>query len=78
MEVRKGLNGTSIVILLIKFHFRIVFWMVFGILLGTGVIYLFFADGEVQHWNNPNKSKRRSIDNENSEQNPSKNFSSSL
>lgn len=39
-------------------NFRIVFWMVFGILLGTGLVYLLFADGEVQRWNDPKKSRR--------------------
>ena len=37
------------------FYSRIVFWMVFGILLGTGLFYLVFADGKVQPWNDPNK-----------------------
>jgi hypothetical protein len=27
--------------------------MVFGILIGTGIFYLIFADGKVQKWNNP-------------------------
>ena len=38
------------------YYSRIVFWMVFGILLGTGLFYLIFADGQVQPWNDPNKS----------------------
>lgn len=29
------------------------FWIVFGILLGTGLFYLIFADGKVQPWNDP-------------------------
>lgn len=65
----------------IKSNFRIVFWMVFGILLGTGVFYLVFADGEIQHWNSPIKSRRRSIDNESREcreENSSKIFSSNF
>lgn len=32
---------------------RLVFWMVFGILIGTGFFYLIFADGKVQPWNEP-------------------------
>jgi hypothetical protein len=31
--------------------------MVFGILIGTGLFYLVFADGKVQPWNDPNASK---------------------
>lgn len=27
--------------------------MVFGILVGTGVFYLIFADGKIQSWNDP-------------------------
>lgn len=68
----------SLITSLIESNFRIVFWMVFGILLVTGVFYLFFADGEIQHWNNPNKSKRQSIGNEDSEEKSNETFSSNL
>jgi hypothetical protein len=37
--------------------------MVFGILLGTGLFYLVFADGRVQPWNNPSESSRNNINN---------------
>ena len=29
------------------------FWITFGVLIGTGIIYLLFADGKIQPWNNP-------------------------
>lgn len=35
--------------------------MVFGVLLGTGLFYLLFADGKEQKWNNP---KRKSSQND--------------
>lgn len=35
------------------YDFRLVFWMIFGILIGTGIFYLIFADGKVQPWNDP-------------------------
>lgn len=44
------------------------FWIVFGILIGTGAFYLIFADGEVQHWNNPKKLTDGSKDNEKDEE----------
>ncbi|XP_037051081.1 putative inorganic phosphate cotransporter [Bradysia coprophila] len=59
------------------YEWRVVFWMVFGILLGTGLIYLLFADGEVQHWNDPKKSKQRTDDKESPEDSFDKNVSSS-
>ena len=48
-----------------SFH-RIVFWMVFGILIGTGLFYLIFADGKVQAWNVPKALKRQEEDDEDS------------
>ena len=27
--------------------------MVFGVLIGTGIFYLIFADGKIQSWNDP-------------------------
>lgn len=42
------------------FFYRIVFWAVFGILIGTGLIYLLFADGKIQSWNDPKSSSRTS------------------
>lgn len=37
--------------------------MVFGILLGTGLFYLVFADGKVQPWNNPKTERNNSDEN---------------
>lgn len=63
MEVGDGSETMHFTILLIESNFRIVFWMVFGILIATGAFYLLFADGEVQAWNNPKCSKRDTDDN---------------
>lgn len=41
------------------YQWRIVFWMVFGILLSTGIFYLTFADGKIQSWNDPKSAKKR-------------------
>lgn len=29
------------------------FWITFGVLIGTGIVYLLLADGKVQPWNDP-------------------------
>lgn len=58
----RELRGHLFTVSLIELIFRIVFWMVFIILIATGVFYLFFADGEVQAWNDPKNSKRESTD----------------
>ncbi|CRK93649.1 CLUMA_CG007178, isoform A [Clunio marinus] len=42
------------------YEWRIVFWMVFGILIATGLFYLIFADGKIQKWNDPNIQKNHS------------------
>lgn len=33
------------------YNWRLVFWIVFGVLTSTNLMYLFFASGEVQPWN---------------------------
>ncbi|XP_044758925.1 putative inorganic phosphate cotransporter isoform X2 [Coccinella septempunctata] len=43
-----------------KAEWRIVFWISFAIFNVTNLIYLFFASGEEQWWNNP---KRNAVDN---------------
>lgn len=47
-----------------SFHFRIVFWTVFAILLSTGAFYLIFADGKVQSWNDPKSLRRNNEEND--------------
>ncbi|XP_014215960.1 putative inorganic phosphate cotransporter [Copidosoma floridanum] len=34
-------------------EWRVVFWIVAGVLLGTNVVFVLWASGEVQEWNNP-------------------------
>lgn len=36
---------------------RVVFWLVFNILIGTGICYLIFADGKIQPWNSPQEQE---------------------
>lgn len=49
------------------FTHRLVFWMVFGILFGTGFFYLLFADGRVQPWNDANAVQSRAADDDDAE-----------
>lgn len=34
-------------------EWRLVFWIVFGVFIVTNVIFILFASGEVQDWNDP-------------------------
>ncbi|KAJ6633662.1 putative inorganic phosphate cotransporter [Pseudolycoriella hygida] len=58
------------------YEWRIVFWIVFGILLGTGLFYLVFADGEIQHWNNPTRSKELHMEDQSDDEKSNKKFAS--
>ncbi|KAL7294275.1 hypothetical protein TKK_0012290 [Trichogramma kaykai] len=40
-------------------QWRIVFWIIFGILAATNLFYLLFASGEVAEWNDPELMKRK-------------------
>lgn len=39
-------------------EWKIVFWVIFGILVSTNAFYLIFASGEVQDWNDPDSLRR--------------------
>lgn len=38
-------------------EWRVVFWVMFGTLIGSNFVFLLFASGELQPWNEPQKPK---------------------
>ncbi|XP_026671600.1 putative inorganic phosphate cotransporter isoform X2 [Ceratina calcarata] len=40
------------------YQWRLVFWIVFGVFIVTNVIFILFASGEVQYWNDPEFVRR--------------------
>lgn len=43
-------------------EWRVVFWVMFGILNGTNVLYIMFGSGEIQPWNEPKEKEETRLD----------------
>jgi hypothetical protein len=52
-------------------QWRTVFWIVFGVFLGTNVLFILMGSGELQPWNNHVPKKQGGEEECTSEQNPS-------
>lgn len=38
-------------------QWRVVFWITLGVLVATNIIFVMFASGDVQWWNDPHRVK---------------------
>ena len=43
-------------------EWRVVFWVMFGLLVGTNLMFIFFGSGEVQEWNEPIPIDKKVLD----------------
>ncbi|GLG96910.1 hypothetical protein R5R35_000893 [Gryllus longicercus] len=43
-------------------EWRLVFWIAFGVFMGTNLVYVFTASGEVQPWNDPLSMRQKEMD----------------